>query len=108
MAPLLAEPARQLGRGRRLSGALEAGEQHDSGGLGRVADLERLTAQGDRELLIDDLDDLLGGSEVLGQLGSGATSTDRFEQVPDDDEVDVSFQQSDSDLTQDLRNLGVA
>ena len=35
MAPLLAEPAGQLGGGGGLAGALQAGEQHDGRGLRR-------------------------------------------------------------------------
>ena len=35
VAPLLAEPAGQLGRGRRLARALQAGEQHDRRRLAR-------------------------------------------------------------------------
>ena len=57
---LLLEPERELGGQRRLAGTLEAGE-HDDGraGLG-VAEPAGLAAEDLDELLVDDLDDLLG------------------------------------------------
>src|SRR5205085_11972944 len=65
MAALLLEPARQLPGGRRLARALQTGEQHDGRRLGRVGDPEGLTAEGVDQLLVDDLDDLLGGAQAL-------------------------------------------
>ncbi len=60
VAALLLEPAGQLGRRGRLARALEAGEQHHRRRLGRVGDPEGLAAEDRDELVVDDLDDLLG------------------------------------------------
>ena len=65
---LLLEPQRELGRQRRLAGALEAGEHDDRrAGLG-VAQPAGLAAEDRDELVVDDLDDLLGRVERPADL----------------------------------------
>ena len=108
VAALLAEPASQLCGGGRLAGALEAGEQDDRRGLGGIRDLQSLAAQCGRQLLVDDLDDLLGRGEVLGKLGARAPRADPFDEILDDGEVDVGLEKRDPDLAEDLGNFGVA
>ena len=67
---LLLEPQRQLGRERRLAGALEPGEHdHRRRGLGEPQPAGLAAEDGD-ELLVDDLDDLLGGVQRLADLGT--------------------------------------
>ena len=65
VAALLLEPAGQLGRVGGLARALQAGHQHDGGRLRGEGDPDRLAAEGGDELLVDDLDDLLGRVERL-------------------------------------------
>ena len=64
--------------------------------------------KGRRQLLVDDLDDLLGGGEVLGKLGPGAPRADPLDEVLDDGEIDVGLEQGDADLAENLGDLGVA
>ncbi len=108
VATLLLEPAGQLRGGGRLAGALEPGEQHDRRRTGGVGEAERLTAQGGGELLVDDLDDLLGGGEAPGELGPGATQPDPLDEVADDLQADVGLEEGDPDLAQHLGDVGVA
>ena len=72
LAALALEPRRQLRRVGGLARALEAGHQHHRGRLGGVGDRERLAAEGPGQLVVDRLDDLLGGIE-----GARAGCTDR-------------------------------
>ena len=74
VAALLLEPARQLARGGRLAGALEPGEEDDGRRAGGEGDLEGLAAEDPDELLVDDLDDLLGRAQALRQVGADAAS----------------------------------
>jgi len=62
--PLALEVAGELpGRGG-LAGPLEAGEHHDRGGPGAHGELPADPAEGGDQLLVDDLDDLLGRAEA--------------------------------------------
>src|SRR5208283_2355590 len=105
---LVAKPVGQLGRSCRLTGPLKAREQYDRWGLGGIADLERLTAEGGRQLLVHHLDDLLRWGEMLSQLGTGAPRTDPFDEVLHNGEVDVGLEKCDSDLAENLGDLSVA
>ncbi len=67
--PLVLEPGRELAGERRLAGALEAGEHDDRRGLLGEPDAAGLAAEDADELLVDDLDDLLGRVERLADLG---------------------------------------
>ena len=50
------------------------------------------------ELLVDDLDDLLGGVQRLGDLGAGRPLLDLRDELADHRQRDVRFQQRDPDL----------
>ena len=74
---LLAQPEGELAGERGLSGALQAGQQdHRRRGLGQ-AQPPGLAAEDPDELLVDDLDDLLGRVEGLGDLGADRALPDR-------------------------------
>jgi hypothetical protein len=45
---------------------------------------------------------------MLGELGTAAAGADPFDEVPHDSEIDVSLEKGDSDLAENLDNLGVA
>ena len=62
---LLAQVPRQLGRRGGLAGALEAGHQHDGRRPRREGQPGRGAAHQRRQLLVDDLDDLLAGIQLL-------------------------------------------
>ena len=67
--PLALQVFGELGCGRRLAGALEPDhEDHERRG-GRANERNLLGAEGDDQLLVDDLDDLLARGEALRDLG---------------------------------------
>ncbi len=66
------EPQSELAGERRLAGTLEAGEHDDGRTVLGVADATRLATKDRDELVVDDLDDLLGRVERLADLGARA------------------------------------
>ena len=101
--PAVERGGRDVGGGHGDGGR---GEEDDGRRLGGVGDLEVLAAQGVDQLLVDDLDDLLGRAEAGVQLGADALLLDPGDEVLDDLEVDVGLEQGDTDLAQDLVDLG--
>ena len=67
---LVLEPLAELAGEGRLAGALQAGEHDDRRRLLGEADRARLPAEDRDELLLHDLDDLLGRVERLADLGA--------------------------------------
>ena len=104
---LLLQPQRELGRERRLAGTLQAGE-HDDGraGLG-VAQPPGLAAEDGDELLVDDLDDLLGGVQRLADLLAPRALLDRRDEVLDHRQRDVGLEQGDPDLARGRVDVGL-
>ena len=105
--PLLAEPQRQLAGQRGLARSLEA-EQHDHGRrvLGQAYPPRLATQDGD-ELLVDDLDDLLGRVEGLRDLSPERPLLDRRHEAADHGQGDVGLEQRDADLTAGLVDVGL-
>jgi hypothetical protein len=100
----LPEQECELGRRCRLARALEAGHQ-DHGrrlpeGEARVAGAHQR-----RQLLVDDLHDLLAGVEPLQDVLAARTLLDLGDKVLDDLEVDVGLEQREADLAHGLRDL---
>ena len=108
MPALLLEPAGQLGRRGRLARPLQAGHQHDGRVLRRVGDLEVLAAEGVDQLVVDDLDDLLGRAQALGQVEPDGLLLDASDNPLDHAEVDVGLEEGEADLAQDLVDLLLA
>ena len=96
---LLPQPERELRREGGLARALQAG-QHDHGRrhLGK-AQPPRLAAEDRDQLLINDLDDLLGGIQRRGDLFARRPLLDLGDEGPDHRQRDVRLQQRDPDLT---------
>lgn len=95
---LALEPLAELSGEGGLTGALETGEHdHRRGGLGEPQPTGLTTEDGD-ELLVDDLDDLLGGVERLGDLYAGRALLDLLDEGAHDGQGDVGFEQGDTDL----------
>ena len=107
LTPLLLEPAGELGRRRRLPGALQTGQEHDGRRLGGVRDAERLAPEDRHQLLVDDLDDLLCRGQALGQVGADAALPHLGHETTDDREVDVRLQEGEADLAEGLVDLGL-
>ena len=95
---LLAQHLGQLGRGRRLAGALQAGHQDDGRRARREGQPGRGAAHQLGELLVDDLDHLLAGVELLAHLDAQAALLHGRRELLDDLEVDVGLQQGEPDL----------
>ena len=95
---LLAQHLGQLGRGRRLARALQAGHQHDGGRARREREPGRGAAHQLGQLLVDDLDDLLAGVELLAHLDAQAALLHGRRELLDDLEVDVRLEQREADL----------
>ena len=95
---LPAQPGRQLARERGLTGALQAGE-HDHGGrvLGEPQP-PGLPAEDADELLVDDLDDLLGRVQRLRHLGAACPLLDRADERTHHRQGDVGLEQRHPDL----------
>ena len=104
---LVLEPQRELGGERGLAGALEAG-QHDDGraGLG-VAQPTGLAAEDGDELLVDDLDDLLGRVERPADLFAARALLDRADELLDHGQRDVGLEQRDADLARGRVDVGL-
>jgi hypothetical protein len=97
-AVLLAQVLGELGRGGRLARALEAGHE-DHGRRTRGEREARGCAAHQRgQLVVDDLDDLLAGVELLGDLEPEGLLLDGRRELLDDLEVDVGLEQREPDL----------
>jgi hypothetical protein len=106
-AALALEPERQLGRQRGLPRALEAG-QHDHGRR-RLGEPEPagLAAEDRDELLVDDLDDLLGRVERLADLLAPRPLAYGGHELLDDRQRDVGLEQRDADLPRGGVDVGL-
>ncbi len=117
LVPFLGQVARELGRGRRLSRALEA-DHHDAGRLASVRPdhgLALVGHQGD-QLVVADLDELIRGAHLVqlaGRLHAGANDLaerllfDAREERLDDAELDVRLEQRQADFAQRRLDVGV-
>jgi hypothetical protein len=104
---LALQPAAQLAGQRRLTGTLETG-QHDHGRrLLRQPDPAGLAAEDLDELLVDDLDDLLGRVQRLRDVGTAGAFLDGVDEGADDRQRDVGLQQRDADLARGGIDVGV-
>ena len=95
---LLAQPAGELGGGGRLAGALQAGHQDHGRRARREGQPRRLPAHQRRQLLVDDLDDLLAGVELALDLHALGALPHAGRELLDDLEVDVGLEQREADL----------
>ena len=95
---LVLQPERELAGQGGLAGALQTGEHdHRRRPLGEPQQ-PGLAAEDVDQLLVDDLDDLLGRVQGAGELGARGPLLDRGDEVLDHAEVDVGLQQRDPDL----------
>jgi hypothetical protein len=101
------EVLRELAGERGLAGALQAGQHdHGRGRLGEAQDAG-LAAEDADELLVDDLDDLLGRVEGLADLAPAGPLLDRGDERLDDRQRDVGLEQRDADLARGGVDVGV-
>ena len=89
----------ELDRGRRLARALEPDQHHDGGGAA-VAKALRVAAQELDQLVVDGLDDLLRGGQAGGDLHACDPRPHPLDELLDDLEVDVGFEEGHADLAE--------
>ena len=105
--PLGAQEDRQLAGQRGLAGALQAREQDDRGrGLGHPHP-PGLAAQQLDELLVDDLDDLLGGVQSPRHLGPDGALTHAIGELAHGGQGDVGLEQCHADLADRRGDVGL-
>ena len=102
-AVLLVQHLGQLGRRGRLARALQAGHQDDRRRARREGQPGRGAAHQRGQLLVDDLDDLLAGVELLADLDAQAALLHGRRELLDDLEVDVGLEQREADLAHRAR-----
>ena len=104
---LLLEPVAELAREGGLTRALQARE-HDDGrrALGELH-AARLAAEDADELLVDYLDDLLGGVERLRDLGALGALLDPGDEGAHHGKRDVGLEEGKTDLTCGAVDVGV-
>ena len=96
----LLQPVRQLARGGRLAGTLQARHQHDGRRLRGELHLGRVFAEDVDQLVANDLDHLLGGRERGHHFLAQRLLADVVDQFLDDLEVDVGFEQRHANFFQ--------
>lgn len=84
---------------RRFARALQSAHHIDCRGL--VADFEFLVfaAHKSDQFLVDDFDNLLGGSKRFEHILTERLFADRIDKILDDRKVDVRFKQRDADFS---------
>ena len=102
---LLAQIQRQLSRQRGLAGALQAIQQdHRRAGLGLFQRHIGLAKQLD-QLIVDDLDHLLRRRQALGDLFADRLLGHLGDEILDDLEVDIGFEQRQAHLLHALADI---
>ena len=107
LALLALHEAGQLGAVGSLARALEAHHHHHGGGLGGDGQLGAGASHQVGELLVDDLNDLLGGGEGLQHVGAHRLLGDLGNELLDHLIADVGLQQSQADLPHGLLDVGL-
>ena len=105
--PLLLEPGTELAREGRLAGALEAGEHDDGRRALRELELTGVAAEDRHELLVDDLDDLLGRVERPADLRAGRPLAHGGGELLDDGQRDVGVDERHPDVSDGLVDVGL-
>src|ERR1039458_10208476 len=96
----LLQPCREFTGGGGFTGALQSGHEDDGGRLRGEFESRRVFAEEGDELVAHDFDDLLGGRKGSEDFSADRLDADVLDEVGDDIEVDVSFEQGYSDFTQ--------
>ena len=107
LAELAAHQARQLGAVGGFTGALKAHHHHNGGALGGEGQLGVGAAHQLHQLLVDDLDDLLGRGETVQNVRADAALGDLGHKVLDHLIADVGLQQGQADLPHALPDVGL-
>ena len=95
----------ELAGGGGFAGALQAGHEDDAGRLGGFLEAGGVFAEDVDELVVDDLDDLLGGREGGGDLFAEGAGADVLDELVDDGEVDVGLEEGEADLAEGVGDV---
>ena len=104
---LLLEPGAELAGEGRLAGALEAGQHDDRRRPLGELDRAGVATEDRHELVVDDLDDLLGGVEGLAHLRAGGTLAHRGGELLDDRQRHVCVDERHPDVPDGLVDVGL-
>ena len=99
-AAVLAEGQRQLGRGGGFAGALEPDQENHRRGTLRGGQAGGFSAEQFHQVVMDDLGDLLGRRNALGDLAAHGALAHGGDEFAGDPEVDVGFEQGHADFAQ--------
>ena len=100
--PPFLQPCGELAGGGGFAGALQAGHQDDRRRLRGELEARGVLAEERDQFVAHDLDDLLGRRERGQHFLADGLVADVLDQVLDDVEVDVGFEQRDADFAQGL------
>ena len=98
IATFLAQEQCKLRGGRRLARPLQAGEQDDRRRPAREGESRCARAHQRRQLVVDDLHDLLAGRDALQHVLAERALAHLRHEVLDDLEIDVRLEQREPDL----------
>ena len=104
---LALQPERQLRGQGGLTGTLEAGQHDHRRRVLGVAQAAGLAAEDGDELLVDDLDDLLGGVQRLADLLAAGPLLDRSDELLDHRQRDVGLEQGDAHFAHRLVDISL-
>ena len=100
----LFEPCGELGGGGGFAASLQAGHQDDAGRLRAGAEARGVLAEEGDELVVNDLDDLLGGRRAVA-TGSEGAGADVLDQIGDDGEADIGLDEGDANLAEGVGDV---
>ena len=106
LLPVLAQPLRELADGGGLARALQAGHQHDRRRLAGEIELRRVAAHQLRQLAVHDADQRLPRRQAADHLLSERAFAHARDEVANDRQRHVGFEQRDADFAQHLLRIG--
>ena len=108
VAALRFEQVGQFGRVRCLARSLQPGHQDDGWRFRGERDGHRLATKALGQFFENDLDDLLGGVQRLVEFITNGTLANATDEALDHLEIDVGFEQCQTDLAKSLVDVGLA
>ena len=107
-AALILEMEAQLGRGRGLTGTLQASHQHDGGSLGCFGQRSVIATHDLHQLLMDHLDELLIRADPTHHFSADGFFADLSHEVLHHRQAHIRFQQRPADVLQRPIDVGLA
>ena len=95
---IFAQPASEFAGGSGFTGALQADDEENAGGIVGEAELGFMAAEDLDQFLVDNADDLLGRCEAGEDFLAHGLDFHGLNQLLDDFEIDVGFKEGDADF----------